>query len=174
MTIIDKIKLRKALRLLKQYNFEKADLILKELVDRNSQNDSLLFRYAVTQNSLGNKEVASQYLERCLELNPYNADAKCIYPTVLLELADIYKTTKKLKLLKDKFLKVSDWGFENVGYDICLIYKILSEIELQDDNFELAIDYLEQAKELYKKDDYLNETKVLSGEIDQLIEKIKK
>ena len=178
MKLSDKRKFKKAVKqiqsfqAMESFNVEEANTTLEELIDNYPHNPKIMFQYAVTQNSLGNKDVALQILAKCIDLNPDDEDARCIYPTILLESVDSIEDSE-LFIWKDKLLKVANWGFDSVGFDLGTFYKLLAKIETAERNNEQAIYYLEKAKDIYRKDSFLCKSHIDSGEIDDLIKSLK-
>ncbi|WP_153799749.1 tetratricopeptide repeat protein [Foetidibacter luteolus] len=165
-----KKELKEASKLIDNLQIEEADKFLNELYSKHPDNNDIKILLAVTQNSLYNQDTALQLLDSILDSNPKHKHAIAMYPSVVLELADNFIENNDLTPLKQRLEKIEKMGFKKIGFDLGIVYNYLSIIHERNGDKRKAIDYLELQKELYKKDDFLNDFHVKSGDIDKKIE----
>ena len=165
-----KKELREAAKLIDNWQIDEADKMLNQLYSKYPENTDIKVLLAVTQNSLRNQATALQLLDSVLNSNPKHEHAIAMYPSVVLELADNFIENNDLTPLKQRLEKIEKMGFKKIGFDLGTAYNYLSIIHEKSSDVRKAIDYLELQKELYKKDDFLNDFHVKSGDIDRKIE----
>lgn len=165
-----KKQLQKASKLIDNWQIDEADKVLNELYTRYPGNNDIRILLAVTQNSLRNQNNALILLDSILDSDPEHEHAIAMYPSVVIELADKFIANKNFTPLKEKLEKIVRIGFEKIGFDLGTVYEYLSAIHEKNGDIRKAIDYLELQKELYKKDEFLKDYHISSGEIDKKIE----
>ena len=158
MNLLLNLELKKAKKLFNDWKIEEANEILACLYKKHPFNTTVLLQYAVVLNSLGYKLRALDLLEEILKLDLNNEDANSIYPTMLLAIADSFEDEGKLSELKEKFLVLTSKGFEKIGFDIVSCYIFLAQIEKEAHNYDKAIQYLQQAKNICESDCFYNST----------------
>ena len=165
-----KKELKETSKLIDNWQIDEADKILNQLYSKYPENNDIRILLAVTQNSLRKQTTALQLLDSILDSNPKHEHAIAMYPSVVLELADNFIENNDLSPLKQRLEKIEKMGFKKIGFDLGTVYNYLSIIHEKCGDTGKAINYLEQQKELYKKDDFLNDFHVKSGDIDRKIE----
>ncbi len=165
-----KKELKEASKLIDNWQIDEADKVLNHLYSKYPQNNDIKVLLAVTQNSLRNQATALQLLDSVLDSNPKHEHAIAMYPSVVLELADNFIENNDLTSLKQRLEKIEAMGFKKIGFDLGSAYNYLYIIHEKNGDSRKAIDYLKLQKELYRKDDFLNDFHVKSGDIDRKIE----
>lgn len=164
-----KKELQKASKLIDNWQIEEADKILNLLYSKYPEDNDTKVLFAVTQNSLRNETTALQLLDSVLDSDPKNVQAIAMYPSILFEIADSLIASNEITSLKRRLEKIETMGFEKLGFDLGIVYDYLSTIYIKSGDLRKAIDYLELQKELYKNDDFLNNSYIKSGRIDRKI-----
>ena len=153
--------------LLSSGEYEKAELIAEKLLTVDAKNTDYLFLNAYVAKALGNKNKKSQYLKEIIKIQPENAEANAELGNELM-IAKAYEEAAKyfLKSLKnDPYFVTGLFGYGQANYYLGnfteakiafkkilvknpeedIAYSFLGKLEAEKENYDEALNYLEQA-----------------------------